>query len=154
MINFSNEWIWTAAVRPTTGFSSNIISTRKRWTCQKCMNTSTIKLLTLSFRRRSGSCPFRWELSTQSRETWTILGRLNLFYISCKMMSFFFSKFKSKEIKKCLLSRKNIFCFQIFWVYAISSRRPLHGYVTILKKTINNMVNFFYVENSEWHQLP
>ena len=109
------------------------ISMRKRGTCQKCMSTSTIRLLTLSFRRRGGSCPFKWEMSTQNRGIQAILGRLNLFYIGCGIM-IFFSEHKNKE--KSLLSRKNIFCFEIFWFYTISLRRPSHGYVTILKKTM------------------
>ena len=75
------------------------ISMRKRGTCQKCMSTSTIRLLTLSFRRRGGSCPFKWEMSTQNRGIQTILGRLNLFYIGCGIM-IFFSEHKNKEIKK------------------------------------------------------
>ena len=90
------------------------ISTRKRGTCQKCMSTSTIRLLTLSFRRRGGSYPFKWEMSTQNRGTQTILGRLNLFYIGCGIM-IFFSEHKNKEIKKKVSSPGKIsFVFKYF----------------------------------------
>ena len=116
------------------------------------MNTSTIKLLTLSFERRCGSCPFRWELSVQSHGTRTILRRLNLFSVGCRMM-ISFSKFKNKEIKKCPLSRKISF---VFWNFLI-----LYDFI---KKTVewpcdnfekdDDIIDFFYVENGEWHRLP